>query len=89
LSYNAIMFGKDVAISRHVAVVGTFSGSASIFRKTEESSMWSQEWLVSKTCDAFGQFGYSVGTDGESVVVGSPSSSGGRIYVVNIDNLPR
>ena len=85
-------FGNAVAISADgtTAVIGAFSGDASVFHVTGEGS-----WASSSTPTATltngatnGQFGYSVviSADGTTVVVGAPSvnSLTGAAYIFNV-----
>ena len=80
-------FGDSVAISGDVAIVGAlkspcnpddsvpckYRGSAYVFARTDDT--WSEEEKLTANDGAdFDQFGYSVATSDETVIVGSPAN---------------
>jgi hypothetical protein len=83
-------FGESIALAENLVVVGaprhtgpaTESGGAYVFRY--DGSAWHQEaQLAGSDAAAYDQFGESVATDGQVIVVGAPTNNGaaGAAYV--------
>ncbi|EGB09976.1 hypothetical protein AURANDRAFT_52803, partial [Aureococcus anophagefferens] len=93
-------FGYSVAISGDLVVVGAFydddagsnSGSAYVFRTTNDGASWTQvAKLVASDAAATDYFGYSVAVSGDLVVVGAygnddAGSKSGSAYVFRTTN---
>ncbi|MHC4414135.1 MAG: M12 family metallo-peptidase [Planctomycetota bacterium] len=93
------LFGKAVAISGQVAIVGaegradngTGSGAAYLYRFDPDLSQWGDEVkLVASDGEPDDAFGVSVGITGEVAVVGAPGdddngSGSGAVYVFRFD----
>ena len=76
-------FGYSVAISGDTIVVGDTSGMGSVYVFVRnDNGDWDQETVLSGSSQAFadGNFGHAVAIDGDTIVVGEPSSSTG-VYV--------
>ncbi len=78
------MFGASVAISGDVVVSGSpvVSGAASVFRRN--GATWVPEQVITPPSDSDALRSYSVGVDGDVIVIGAPrdaADDSGRAYV--------
>ena len=74
-------FGNSCSVSDNYAVIGTYpeisSGKAYIFKRSA-SNTWDEEAILSAPAPVhFEEFGYSVATEGDFVIVGSPGFDDG------------